>query len=111
MISSNGWFFTAQPDAWVAAAATFAIAPYLKPTKHPTLFQAWLSGFMIGLAALIKPLYIIFLLSPAAAIALQNKRRLSERLHHWLMLAFGLSVPIIVILLVYVEQNALASLI
>jgi 4-amino-4-deoxy-L-arabinose transferase-like glycosyltransferase len=111
LISSNGWFFTTQPDAWVAAAATLAIAPYLNSTKHPTLLQAWLSGSMIGLAALIKPLYIIFVLSPAAAIALQNKRGLSERFRHWLMLGFGLSVPIIVILLVYVEQSALASLI
>jgi 4-amino-4-deoxy-L-arabinose transferase-like glycosyltransferase len=111
LIGSNGWFFTAQPDAWVAAAATIAIAPYLKPTKHPSLFQAWLSGLLVALAVLIKPLYILFVLSPAAAIALQNKRGLSDRLHHWSMLAFGISVPIIVILLVYVEQNALSSLI
>jgi 4-amino-4-deoxy-L-arabinose transferase-like glycosyltransferase len=111
LVSSNGWFFTAQPDAWVAAAGTFAIAPYLNSTKHPTLFQAWISGLMIGLTALIKPLYVIFLLSPAAAIALQNKRLLSERLQHWLMLALGLSAPFIVILLLYVDQKALASLI
>ena len=111
LFSSNGWFFTAQPDGWVAAAATFAIAPYLNTNKHPTLFQAWLSGFMVSLAALIKPLYIIFVLSPAAAIALQDQRTPSERLQHWLMLAFGLSAPIIAVLLLYVDQNALASLI
>ena len=111
LISSNGWFFTAQPDAWVAAAATFAIAPYLNSTKHPALLQAFLSGLIIGLAALIKPLYIIFVLSPTAAIALQNKLVLIERLRHWFMLAFGICAPIIVVLLVYVEQGALASLI
>ena len=111
LISSNGWFFTAQPDAWAAAAMIFAEAPYLNSTKHPTLFQAWLSGLIVGLAALIKPLYIIFVLSPAAAIAVQNKWKPSERLQHWLMLAFGLSAPIIGILLFYIDRNALTSLI
>jgi 4-amino-4-deoxy-L-arabinose transferase-like glycosyltransferase len=111
LFSSNGWFYTAQPDGWVAAAATFAIAPYLNTNKHPTLFQAWLSGLMVGLAVLIKPLYIIFVLSPAAAIAIQNKRRPSEWLQHWSMLAFGLSAPVVMVLLLYVDQKALASLI
>jgi 4-amino-4-deoxy-L-arabinose transferase-like glycosyltransferase len=111
LFSSNIWFYTAQPDGWVAAAATFAIAPYLDTNKHPTLFQALRSGFMVGLAALIKPIYIIFVLSPAAAIALQNKRRPSEALLHWLMLASGISAPLVVILLLYVDQKALPSLI
>ena len=110
LFSSNIWFYTAQPDGWVAAAATFAIAPYLDTNKHPTLFQALWSGFMVGLAALIKPIYIIFVLSPAAAIALQNKRP-SEALLHWLMLASGISAPLLVVLLLYADQKALASLI
>jgi len=44
-------------------------------------------------------------------MATEGRLGLSERLQHWLMLAFGLSIPIMVILLVYVKQNALASLI
>jgi cytochrome b561 len=111
LFSSNGWFFTAQPDGWAAAATTFAIVPYLNTNKHPSLPQAWLSGFMVGLAALIKPLYILFVLSPAAAVALRNEQTPVARLQHWLMLAFSLSIPIIGVLLLYVDQDALASLI
>jgi hypothetical protein len=110
LFSSNGWFFTAQPDGWVAAVSTFAITPYLNTNQYPTLFQSWRSGLMVGLAALIKPLYVVFVLCPAAAVALQNKRPV-ERLRHWLMLASGLIVPIVIVILLYVDHKALGSLI
>jgi len=62
-VASRGWFFTAQPDGWAAALVVAGVTPRIGRDVHSRC--DWLvSGFCIGLAALIKPLFLVFLSIP-----------------------------------------------
>jgi hypothetical protein len=61
---SLGWFFTAQPDRWVAICILLGAGPLV--TKEPSLLLARLTicSFLVGLCTLIKPFYASFLVLP-----------------------------------------------
>jgi len=77
-VGSLTWFHAAQPDGWVANLVILAAAPLL--AKKSPARQVVLSGTLIGLAALVKPLYLAFLAVPLVWIAAQPARRLGARL-------------------------------
>ena len=67
----QGWFFTAQPDPWasmlaaVAVCMTFPRADNTRP--RPLIYYC--SGLLIGMAALIKPVYLGMGLAPLISAA------------------------------------------
>jgi hypothetical protein len=69
-IGSLTWFHTVQPDTWASILVTFAAL--LLVARKPAPGQLMLSGLMVGLSALVKPLYIAFLALPLAHIAEQR---------------------------------------
>lgn len=66
--TSAGWFFTGQPDLWVAALAAAAICPLLGAA--PNAGKAVLAGALIACAGLVKPFYLALGLAPFLAILL-----------------------------------------
>jgi hypothetical protein len=69
-IGSLTWFHTVQPDTWASILVTFAALPLV--ARKPEPGQLMLSGLMVGLSALVKPLYLAFLALPLAHIADQR---------------------------------------
>jgi hypothetical protein len=69
-IGSLTWFHMVQPDTWAAILITLAAWRLVSGTS----LREWMfSGAMIGCAALIKPLYLVFLILPLMQI-LEERR-------------------------------------
>ena len=63
--ASQGFWHTAQPDGWASMLALFAIGSLLISQDAPPPSRYLLSGFAIGLAVLIKPIYGLFAIAVA----------------------------------------------
>jgi len=70
-IGSLTWFHTVQPDTWAAILIILAAWPLV--SGRPALREWMFSGAMIGCAALIKPLYLAFLILPLMQIFEQHR--------------------------------------
>jgi hypothetical protein len=66
-IGSLTWFHAAQPDGWVAGFVILAAVPVVP--RRPSTARLALSGLLIGLTGLIKPLYLAFLAVPLVHVA------------------------------------------
>jgi hypothetical protein len=60
--ASRSWFHVSQPDGWAAHLVVIAVYFSLRPS--PSKLNWLAAGFLIGLSALIKPFYILFLPLP-----------------------------------------------
>ena len=62
--ASLGWFFTSQPDGWVAMFMLLGTGPLLVRSTRLNLPRLALCGFLVGCCGLIKPFYLAFALVP-----------------------------------------------
>ena len=63
-----GFNNTAQPDGWVAMAVMLAAAPALRRERAPELAGALALAVVCGMASMVKPLYLLYLV-PAGMTA------------------------------------------
>ncbi|HEU4801513.1 MAG TPA: hypothetical protein VFS94_12905 [Gemmatimonadales bacterium] len=63
-----GFNNTAQPDGWVAMGVLLAAAPALRRDREPGLTSAILLATVCGIATMVKPFYLLYLL-PAGMMA------------------------------------------
>jgi len=76
---AQGYWNTAQPDAWAALLGAVAASLFLGRTSPPRLGSAVLIGLVLGVAVLLKPLYIVFALVPVAGVLLDEGTPGTER--------------------------------
>ncbi|MBC2665154.1 hypothetical protein H7F51_06460 [Novosphingobium flavum] len=107
-IAAGGWFFTAAPESWAAAACVLAIAPLLTAPSAPTHRQLALSGLLIGGVGLIKPVYLAVGIAPLLAIALAPGISLRRRAALALTLGLGSALPVIGAGLYFASKGGLA---
>jgi hypothetical protein len=72
-IASLGWTRTVEPDTWSTVLTIFAVA--LLVEKDPAPLELGASALCIGLASLVKPLYLAFVILPLLSIAQNRERR------------------------------------
>ena len=107
--ASMTYFHTAQVDGAVALLLTLAFTPILRP--DPARRHVVLAGLAIGLSALVKPLFLLFMLIPAGA-ALQRKHSRSRDLAIELAAtSVAAAVPIALTLIWFSARGALDELI
>ena len=58
-----GFYGTAQPDGFVAMAVMLAVLPALRADREPALSSALALAAVSGLAALVKPFYVLYLVA------------------------------------------------
>lgn len=76
-----GYWHTAQPDGWVALIALAGWAPLLSSERAAE--RTWVmavTGLVVGLGVLAKPLYVLLAVIPLAALALTAGIRLRRRI-------------------------------
>jgi 4-amino-4-deoxy-L-arabinose transferase-like glycosyltransferase len=106
--ASMGYFHTAQADGAVALLLTLALSPLLRPDPKPR--SVALAGLAVGIATLVKPVFILYLFMPAWA-AIQRgdrKRYLSSELA---VTAAAAAAPVAVMLLWFSLRGAVGDLI
>ena len=103
---SMNYFFTAQADGAVALLLTLAFAPILRPV--PRVRHVIVAGFAIGLAALVKPVFLAFLLVPMLTIVQRREGRPVSELALTLAAA---ALPIALTLSWFAARGALSDLI
>ncbi len=108
-LASAGWFFTAQPEVWVAAASVLAICPFLMPNvpKRPLTIVA--AGLLIGCCGLVKPIYFAYGAVPLVALATAPGFTPSRLIHQTCWLALGAAVPVLIILIYLVALGGLSE--
>jgi hypothetical protein len=76
-IASLTWFHTAEPDVWAAILVIVGLAPlFRRPVSLSRLLAA---GLFVGLAGLVKPVNLGFVLVPLLVV-LQQERSAKARL-------------------------------
>lgn len=66
--ASGSYWHTAQPDGWVAMMMIAVFALIMQPGRQAGWITWFVVGILIGFASLVKILYVLFLLVPAALI-------------------------------------------
>lgn len=108
-MAANGWFYTAQPEGWVAATAIFAIARLLA-RNDMTLSRMAVSGVLIALCGLVKPLYFLFGIIPILHTR-RSDASMKLRLRNSGIVAISMAVPVLIVLAAFKTQGALDELI
>ncbi|MFN8669152.1 MAG: glycosyltransferase family 39 protein [Gemmatimonadaceae bacterium] len=103
--ASVGYFYTAQPDGAVSFALTVAFAPLFVPT--PTRRALAMSGVVIGIAMLMKPLYGVFLLVPGLVVLQTTERPLAARVQSLLIVGIATALPVAAMLGWFAARGAL----
>jgi hypothetical protein len=70
----HGWFFTAQPDGWVAAILAVGLAPLVGGQRPASTRLLAAAGLAAGVSALVKPFYLLLALVPLVAIGFDRPR-------------------------------------
>lgn len=107
--ASLGYFYTAQPDGAVSLALTVAFAPLFAPS--PTRRALAISGVVIGIAMLMKPLYVVFLLVPGLVVLQSADRPVTERLKSLLIVGIATVIPVASMLGWFAARGALDAMI
>lgn len=107
--ASLGYFYTAQPDGAVSLALTVAFAPLFVPS--PTRRALAMSGVVIGIAMLMKPLYVVFLLVPGLVVLQSSDRPVAARLQSLLIVGVATAIPVAAMLGWFAARGALDEMI
>lgn len=108
--ASLGYFFTAQPDGWVAMGVTLCFAPLVGRARPSTLGNVVWCGLVVGLGALVKPLFAAFLVIPALHVTLTRGESRRHTLGRGLALAGAFIVPVALTLGWFASRGALDDL-
>ena len=104
--ASRSWFHVSQPDGW--AAHLVVIALFLSFRPSPSKLH-WLgSGCLIGLSALIKPFYILFIPVP---VVLGASGALAAAIIPGLLVLCGTALPLLVTVAWFGWNHALGDLV
>ncbi len=106
--ASMTYFHTAQADGAVALLLTLVLSPLLRPGVKPG--HVILAGLGVGIAALVKPLFIILLFMPAWAVIRRggSKRQIAAEL---ITVCAAAAAPILVVLSWFISRGAFDDLI
>lgn len=104
-----GYFYTAQPDGAVSLALTVAFAPLF--ATSPTRRALAMSGVVIGIAMLMKPLYVVFLLVPGLLVLQSTERPFVERVKSLLIVGVATAIPVAATLAWFAARGALDEMI
>ena len=104
--ASMGFFFTAQADGAVALLLTLAFTPILRP--DPKTRHVILGGIAVGVAVLVKPVFLLFLLVPVLAIL---QRRDGRPVPDLALTVSAAAAPIAMMLAWFAIRGALSDLI
>jgi 4-amino-4-deoxy-L-arabinose transferase-like glycosyltransferase len=106
--ASMGYFHTAQADGAVALLLTLCLSPLLRLDPQPKHVVA--AGLGVGVATLVKPLFLLFLFMPVLAV-IQRKGRNRRLAAELAVTAAAAAVPILVVLSWFIARGALGDLI
>lgn len=75
---SHSYWHTAQPDGWAGMLVVVAMGSLLAEPAAPSARQLVRAGVCLGLAALLKPLWAVFIVLPMLTLVLsQSRQRMS----------------------------------
>jgi hypothetical protein len=95
-IASAGWFQTAQPEIWVAALSVIAFHPFLMPrAAAPGWATVLLAGVLIGIAGLVKPIYLAYGAVPVATAVSASGISFRLAFHHAFWIAVGIALAVL----------------
>jgi len=107
--ASMGYFHTAQADGAVALLLTLAFSPILRPDPKPR--HLVLAGLAVGIAALVKPLFLLFLFMPLWAAIQRGERRKRYLASELAVITAAAAAPIVIMLFWFIVRGALGDLI
>lgn len=107
--ASLGYFYTAQPDGAVSLALTVAFAPLF--VASPSRRALAMSGVVIGIAMLMKPLYVVFLLVPGLVVLQSTERPVASRIQSLLIVGVATAIPVAAMLGWFAARGALDEMI
>ena len=105
--ASLTFFFTAQPDGAVSLLLVLAFTPLLLASRPR---HTVIAGLVVGLCALVKPIYVVFLILPlwvAAGAAGEPARRIKRGA----LVVAASALPVVATLAWFVSRGALSDLI
>jgi hypothetical protein len=110
--ASAGWFFTAQPEIWVALTIAVAVGLLFpldtSATPKPATFA--LIGALIACTGLVKPFFMIFGLAPLAFLAVAFDITFTRRFQLACFLAAGAAAPLIGVFAYFAAVGGLGAL-
>jgi hypothetical protein len=95
--ANAGYQFTAQPDGWMLWLLLFALAPVCLSDDPLRRRYLLLAGIAVGLAAMLKPFYLVFVLIPLVLVAREQRNAGRQLAASGLVLAAAMA-PIAVLL-------------
>ena len=101
--ASHSYWHTSQPDGWAGMLLIVAVGLLLSDF-YPTAGRVAGAGFCLGLAALLKPLWLVFILVPGIYIGLSKQM---NRVQSTLILLAGWLLPIAAMAGWFASQGAL----
>ena len=105
--ASQGFWHTAQPDGWASMLALFAIGPLLTNRDDPRSYRYLLSGFAIGLAVLIKPIYGLFAIALAIDAVFRYRKDVLRLFAAGTSMMLGVIVPFAIAVAWFAYNGAL----
>jgi 4-amino-4-deoxy-L-arabinose transferase-like glycosyltransferase len=107
--ASMSYFHTAQADGAVALLLTLAFSPLLRSAPKPR--HVVLAGLAVGIAALVKPLFLVFLFMPVWAAIRREGPRAPHLKSELALTAAAAAAPIVITLFWFSARGALGALI
>ena len=92
--ASHSYWHTAQPDGWAGLLILAAVSPLLT-APAPTMSTMVRAGVCLGLAVLLKPLWIVFVALPLVHLAISRQMRRAGLI---LALFGGCVIPLAVVI-------------
>lgn len=108
--ASLGYQNTAQPDGWVAALLVAAACLLIFRGKASPLRVSLGVGALVGIAALIKPFYGLFLALPVVAAVAEQPVRWRQAAMATAAALLGFATPILVVAAWFAIHGAFADL-
>lgn len=109
--ASLSFWHTAQPDGWTMMVLALGFVPLLLEPGAVSNGGAFGAGFAVGIVALLKPNYAVFLLVPAVRVFAdvgQSRARLAIRLA---AIGLGSAIPVATVLAWFVQRGAFDALV
>ena len=89
--ASHSYWHTAQPDGWAGMLVLGAMAPLLVDSRSYGFSKMVRAGVCIGLAVLLKPVWIVFIALPLLHLLLTRQ---SRAISHALAVLAGCIIPV-----------------
>jgi hypothetical protein len=107
----TGYFDTAQPDGWAAVLLLIALAPLVADESRTGLRRAAASALVLGSCLLIKPIYGVLGVAPAAYVLLGRDLPARAKLRGLLAVAAAFALPALVTAAWFAARGAWTGLV